>query len=113
MGRIYSEAVRVCVWLGKSTPSIAHAISFLNRNFAGTDEIVKTVGQFPLAFDFSEIPWLDIARLADMPYWRRLWIIQEVSLAAEIMIYCSDMIVSWETLCRCIDQHLNSPSYHR
>ncbi|CZR58878.1 uncharacterized protein PAC_08770 [Phialocephala subalpina] len=112
MGIIYSEAVRVCVWLGKSTPSIAHAMDFLNRNFSAQDRFTEPAHEFPFKFNFYDNPWLDFACLADLPYWRRLWIIQEVSLAAEIMIYCWDMIVPWETLCRCIDGLLSHPSYH-
>lgn len=101
MGRIYSAAIRLCVWLGPSTSFSTHAINFHNylseSNSIHRGDSTSIQSFIPL-FDSKCSPWLDVARLADMPYWRRLWIIQEVSLAEYIIIYCGEENVTWDTL---------------
>jgi hypothetical protein len=83
MGTIFHRAKRVCVWLGPEELWITRP-----------------------TFNFLEIPVLldrdnDLSRfswLCNLEYWKRLWIIQEVVLAADITVYWGHAILPWETL---------------
>jgi hypothetical protein len=37
--------------------------------------------------------------MCSRPYWHRLWIIQEIIFAEEIILQCGDDLISWNTLC--------------
>ncbi len=37
------------------------------------------------------------------PYWKRLWIIQEVSVSVNVMMYCGKASMMWDTLVLALD----------
>jgi hypothetical protein len=87
MGRIYSQATTVRVWLGLPDEFSLKAFRFLGN--PGTvrrmkDGIVELEG------------WEAVATLCKRKYWERLWVIQEVVLAARIDIHCGNMVLPWE-----------------
>jgi hypothetical protein len=47
----------------------------------------------------SEEDWLALYRLlVETPWWRRLWIIQEVSNGQKVRLVCGKKSISWDTL---------------
>lgn len=71
MGWIYSKATRVVAWLGESRKSNeALAEDQLGQDFDASSRY--------------------LASLADYPYWRRMWIIQEISRAREVSVWHGD-----------------------
>jgi hypothetical protein len=94
MGMIYSQAFTVRIWLGIQDEHSAHAFRFLKN--LDTIRNMKR-GQVVLH------EWAAVARLCMREYWQRLWIIQEVVLAARIEIHCGETVLQWDdfsqTLC--------------
>ncbi|KAK0716116.1 heterokaryon incompatibility protein-domain-containing protein [Lasiosphaeris hirsuta] len=100
MKRIYSQATTVLVWLGKAdnkTDKVFDSMSSLNlshddetrqewdsrRDEGWLDSQLTTV--------FSE-------NILSRPYWGRLWIIQELMLAQDILLMCGDRALPWRYL---------------
>ena len=73
MGQIYSKASSVLAWLGPETESLKRAFAFF-----------QYVIQLDTDIQPDEIPWEDIVRVVEHPYWSRAWIIQECILATEL-----------------------------
>jgi hypothetical protein len=103
MSQIYTQAQNVCVWLGVPDEKgrLAAAINQIRIlsdsckaiTKRGTDQLQEP----PPMSDVSE-DWKLISALLDVPYWTRLWIIQEVTLAKDISIHCGYKHCSWENL---------------
>ena len=96
MGKIYAGASRVVVWLGEPTPPIIQAMEFLARTKPG--DVVTKLQAGNRNFDyqfyrisrngrFSTVKSAEINTLLLHQYWDRLWIIQEVLLASEVIVY--------------------------
>lgn len=90
MSAIYSQARRVCVWLGLAN-TCAHSAFQLLKRMEMRDEIKLGIIRYPEE-------WYDMAQLCQRRYWDRLWIIQEVVLASKIELYCGDMHIPWDSL---------------
>lgn len=96
MGLIYSQAESVIVWLGVGNSATGSAINLLSTQ---TD----TTYTYRKPFDTS--PWITLLNLMAVralcrqKYWTRLWIIQEVLLAAAIDIQWGDEMCQWSQLC--------------
>lgn len=88
MGRIYSQAEEVLVWLGSSD--------------ANDDEAIKSMmddGRASYLFSGSKS-----ASLFEKPYWRRLWIVQEVLLAKQLVILCGAHRIELDVLQKFVDR---------
>ncbi|CZR68902.1 uncharacterized protein PAC_18803 [Phialocephala subalpina] len=118
MGEIYKNARRVIVWVGleKYQNSRADdaliAISFLedtkrkpiadfipSKNSARQRELLKK------GYDRT---WQAVLSLCRRNYWTRLWIIQEVVLATDIIVCCGGLKFTWGVLARLfakLDEH--------
>ncbi len=87
MGKIYSQATNVRVWLGMPDELSRMAFQFLGNPRMLRD--LKNSIIFPPG-------WEAVASLCRREYWERLWIIQEVVLAAQIDIHCGEEVLPWE-----------------
>jgi hypothetical protein len=92
MGNIYKGASTVIIWLGEEDPSSKLAVNLLRIN--------SYRDMFPTTIRNSPWIWKDIKQLCRRRYWSRLWIIQEVVMAANIMIQCGDSVIPWATFSR-------------
>ncbi|RYN19622.1 hypothetical protein AA0112_g11032 [Alternaria arborescens] len=85
MGKIYSRAQKVLVWLGRSTPLIAELLHDMHS--LKIDENLKLVWK---AIDDHE--WehkrLGLEELCKIEYWERLWVVQEYLLAKGVDMWC-------------------------
>jgi hypothetical protein len=93
MGSIYRRAKEVVAWTGED---LDLAIDFINRlnglkesKSALTTVVADHIGEGEAAA-FLEF----VAR----PYWRRVWIIQELALARHVTIHCGRLETSWSAL---------------
>lgn len=85
MGRMYSSATRIVVWLGNS-PSLVGLIKvFENNGMPSTDSTASLLGGdgYP-----------GIEELYENTYWQRAWVIQEVVLAHEVWFQAQDAMIS-------------------
>jgi hypothetical protein len=90
MRQIYSNAASVSVWLGEDDP-ITNSNTAMN--YLTTRE--------PYRHLHSHLFWNQrqakaVLALYNRPYWTRMWIVQEILLAKDIIIYCGPKIMSWQ-----------------
>lgn len=100
MGEIYSQAARVAIWLGDDEldeyalsvlqqweGQIKHAQPERDDGDDDDDENQSVTKAFNLAS-------LAADRILGLPYWSRVWIVQEVVLATAVDILCGDIVLS-------------------
>jgi hypothetical protein len=103
MGAIYSEAMCVLVWLGVGEAASSKAIDMLNQ--LGQDS--PTSDDYSSEYEISILdelatpegnqPLLAILSLCRQSYWTRLWIIQEILMAKDIIICSGTKTLQWES----------------
>ncbi len=105
MREIYVRAWTPIVWLGKEADDSDGALELVRElveTYPSLDQ-VSTLTQ-DLYRDpelFGEGRWRALYLLATRPYWRRLWIMQEISLGrADTPVLCGQKSVPWEQLSR-------------
>lgn len=112
MGRIYSQASQVVVWLGSADDSTQTAFDFM-RDFAGRmpDEVYRfTAVESGLFFSDSGL-WDKLGRpewsaaekhalvwLFLRNWFSRTWVIQEVVFASDAVVLCGIHSVPWQAL---------------
>ncbi|KAE8452758.1 hypothetical protein EG329_013030 [Mollisiaceae sp. DMI_Dod_QoI] len=94
MYAIFNRASEVIIWLGEvyDQSNIAmKTIATITKDYsmAGTPEVVPEVDD-----PFGR--YQAILSLYNRPYWSRLWILQEVCLAAKLRVHCGTKSVTWE-----------------
>ena len=96
MKQIYGQAAQVLVWLGPASEDSARAmdvIEYMTNADTSDDWIAKSM------LDPAQQPtWHAIARLFARPFWRRVWVRQEIAMAKEIMVMCGTRKVKWPTM---------------
>jgi hypothetical protein len=85
MKLIYSRAKLVIAWIGKSSEDSSQAMVALKRMPAESPSSRDTI-------------WGKLENVFARPYWKRIWIIQELSVAAKIKIICGLDSVMWDEL---------------
>ncbi|KAH8645799.1 heterokaryon incompatibility protein-domain-containing protein [Xylariales sp. PMI_506] len=104
MRTIFSDAVRVVVWLGPSGQDVKGAFDLL---LTIRDYITAPVDYFELGSNFSSVKtfeklarhnWAPLVTLLERPWFTRLWVFQEVALAQEVVVQCGYDQISWSTL---------------
>jgi hypothetical protein len=99
MGKIYEQSTRVIVWIGHLSTTdgdqdTATAVSFLHEIKANYSEYAYRPNQ----------PWGPLVHLCYKTYWTRLWIIQEVVLATDILVQYGNYSFEWDILAGILDQ---------
>ena len=100
MGSIYRQARRVLVWLGEETATSSMAIAFLERLntectlFELGDSLSSVALEQPWStirkLEFSS-SWESLGEFFSRPWWKRLWVLQEVALAHEVTMQCGNL----------------------
>ena len=118
MHKIYGNAKQVLVWLGPGDERTGNVFSLLER--FGTAS--SNYGVDPLDFK-DRLPWIaakkatpaqidlldqipqkyDLSGMDEfysLPWFRRLWVVQEITLARHIVLHCGEFETPWTTLIR-------------
>ncbi|KAF7932669.1 uncharacterized protein EAE98_003968 [Botrytis deweyae] len=121
MSKIYEQAARVICWIGvdegvefssahnvhttEFVPPIAiRTLQALSRSGRRSDQKLPTTGlPYSLLPSSPSRSLESLCRLFYRPYWKRLWIIQELTLAKEILVQCGEYSFEWKDLARCCD----------
>lgn len=129
MGLIYSKALRVIVWLGQLRLNV-HEIRRLHDGIAkvlsdqDNDEtsVEPNTSHRDLTFEESNamVPghYFQASQLLELPWFRRVWVLQEVFNAREIVAHCGTEILPWSIVLQ-INMAVNrrlampGPSYAR
>jgi hypothetical protein len=85
MGTIFRRASDVAVWLGDDQNIIEKALQFSHAGGSRTPDGETHLSSHPV---FKE--------LLSQPYWKRVWIIQEVAVASHLSVYCGDHKIGWD-----------------
>jgi hypothetical protein len=111
MRDIYSTAQLVTIWLGPASPASDAAMKslagyrvsimakFLRARFPGLMSSLRyTVARvYQICVPSSKI--LEAVRtLRDLPYWSRVWILQEIICARDCVLSCGNMSIPWNNL---------------
>lgn len=89
MGKIYTEAARVCVWLGSESEDSDLALGFISR-VVNLDDFDR------LAVDPSiSKEWGALSSLMKRKWFSRRWVIQEIPLAKRATLYCGTAEHEW------------------
>lgn len=89
MGRIYSRAERVCIWLGEGNVSCENAMDFI-------DEII-TLSSFDtlVGDETSASKWNSLVDLMHCRWFSRRWVVQELALASDATLHYQDKSIHW------------------
>ena len=92
MWRIFSKAEKVTAYLGEPFEGLEEAISMLQKFAKVTSpanyfilpaEVTALLENYDLP-DLSDGSWQGVFRFCTLPYFRRIWIIQECVLASSL-----------------------------
>ncbi|UPX20655.1 uncharacterized protein EKO05_0010881 [Ascochyta rabiei] len=86
MGRIYSRASKVLIWLGPARDDYSRAMMILADLILDPETHTVYSPSDLAAFEMTGNP--AFAALLQDPYWSRAWIVQECVLAAELELQC-------------------------
>ncbi|KAK4450296.1 heterokaryon incompatibility protein-domain-containing protein [Podospora aff. communis PSN243] len=89
MSRIYSGATRVVIYLGEAAHGSDVAMDFLLDNFSPTEGVFHS--QTPDLLDSLNCFFL-------RSWFTRVWILQEVLLSQDAVVYCGDKTLPWEAI---------------
>ncbi|KAI0811326.1 heterokaryon incompatibility protein-domain-containing protein [Xylaria sp. FL0064] len=102
MRDVFKRAQRVLVWLGEEVEgeSIEPLIS-LSQKMATMDLASLPEGRIARqdAVGFNRVHILALTYLLDMPWFRRVWIVQEVAVSREAILFCGYKSIDWSDLC--------------
>ncbi len=100
MGRIYSNASRAVVWLGGKSVESSLAIGVLSKTGNDSDWASFSDNSilFPPVTEKGILKLEAIRSICYREYWTRLWIIQEVLSATDILICCDNESLPWANL---------------
>jgi Heterokaryon incompatibility protein (HET) len=111
MGDIYSRASRTVVWLGSGDEETDRAFKICER--LAEEAIILEALPDP-SVDASNFPEYDtndscLQRLVDdCPWWKRVWIVQEIILAQDAILVCGSKEIDWKVFCRAINRLISA-----
>jgi len=121
MGTLYEQAESVIMWLGPEDETVSDAFIVLER-LGSVGRVPRSNQQLEEAraavshislwdfYDaacypaklgvepFNDRQWLSVAALLHRPYFKRVWVIQEVSQARKITVVCGRRLLDWGKL---------------
>ncbi|KAK4627319.1 Heterokaryon incompatibility protein 6, OR allele [Fulvia fulva] len=98
MHEIYQKATRTRAWLGENRNSGESALEFLTW-YAGRKALMNPSDVGGRHEDYETEGWSTVTDLMQRPYWRRLWVMQEIALSSsQPMVICGKKSISWYTL---------------
>lgn len=96
MKQIYSMASNVYIWLGCESENSRVAMDFLANE--GAKPLDRQVDDYRPIWNAQE--GKAIRDLCERPYWRRMWIIQEIIHANRLTVWCGSQRLDWPVLDR-------------
>lgn len=106
MGVIYSQARQVIGFIGEADETIITAMNLilLTANcFSAQGSLGDPISALGLASLISEIApsdrdWESIKGLTSRPWFRRLWVVQEIALGKDPVVVCGEHVFPWGAL---------------
>lgn len=98
MGDIYSQATRVKAWIGDADADSNYALDYVKYFRRGSLEPNE---QYRALQERAQQAFRVVAAC---PYWERMWVIQEIALASELLVLSGSRCVSWYDFCAVMEQ---------
>jgi hypothetical protein len=105
MRSIYSKAVSVVIWLGPEEDDSIGAVNFMEEISKLANRPAKVASILSSRDSIEDL--IAVAALFERPYWRRLWVVQEVFNARNVLVYCGTTIATWDVY------QISSDLFHR
>ncbi|KAG4438506.1 hypothetical protein IFR05_006029 [Cadophora sp. M221] len=96
MGSIYATASGVLIWAGEEADGSTEAMKAISAVPSQSRHLDPERGFDPMYNPLYIRHEEEFVALCRRPYWGRLWVIQEVCLAARLKIHCGPASVSWD-----------------
>ncbi|KAH6694853.1 heterokaryon incompatibility protein-domain-containing protein [Leptodontidium sp. MPI-SDFR-AT-0119] len=96
MGSIYATASGVLIWAGEEANGSTEAMKAISAVPSQSRYLDPETGLNPMYNPLYIRHEEEFIALCTRPYWGRLWVIQEVCLAARLKIHCGPASVSWD-----------------
>jgi len=104
MKSIYQNAYQVVIWLGEASDNSDLAFLWIGRLKSAFDELkarphtpISELELFNLIKDTAfDNHWVALRALLYRPYWRRLWVCQELLYAKEAVVLCGSKHMDWQ-----------------
>ncbi|RDW77958.1 hypothetical protein BP5796_05810 [Coleophoma crateriformis] len=91
MSQIYGYADRVCVWLGLDDKESNMAINFIKKEILQLEQFDELCTN-----ESNSEKWQSLLLLMQRQWFFRRWVVQEIALANDAMIYCGPDQISWK-----------------
>ncbi|KAF7547774.1 hypothetical protein G7046_g8904 [Stylonectria norvegica] len=103
MNAIYKGAKHVLVWLGPDKEGVAEVAFSMVHHLHGVFNDEEAHEAFKVAYSEhllrqSNKPWVPFSKLTKLPWFNRIWIVQEIGTAAPATLYWGDAEVDWDIL---------------
>lgn len=90
ISKIYGKARRLCIWLGPGDDESKVALDFVKR------EVLRLQDFDKLCDDPDATPkWNALLNLMKRPWFSKRWVVQEIALANDAVIYCGKEMIPW------------------
>lgn len=116
MWGVYKYAKQVMIWLGGPEDDAELAMNLLfdvanaivTEEFTGRKPVYLPTGSLPsFNFHYDAPSWIALAKLLERPWFRRVWVMQEVVAAKQAVLVCGQGIpIGWDELTKFIE-HLH------
>jgi hypothetical protein len=100
MRKIYERSLRMVAWIGRKDEDIAATIQDLPNMFTkARDHVGEPIGRDEAYWRAYGIltrrpsVWFGLYKILLQPWFRRLWVIQEVILSKDVMFVCGESVV--------------------
>ena len=94
---IYKCAAEVIIWLGQGDKQTEKAIEFVDKFWDERPQRYSELGEY-LFGPQAIVPWQEIETFFRLPWWSRIWTIQEFLVAKHLSIRCGSRTISWRNL---------------
>ena len=107
MASIYNRAMRTVVWVGDEDKDsviavrLIQALSVARQRFPA---LIRFPDKLQAETDLDLPPvdsqqWLSLFRFFSRPIYERMWVIQEIVVARDVVIRCGPARLSWDDIC--------------
>ncbi|KAJ4988146.1 ankyrin and het domain protein [Stagonosporopsis vannaccii] len=122
MADIFRKASGVIVWLGREDDYTADALEVIRKvseipmndwsNVHYTSFYDSNAAEYPYKPDLTYYNWLGFIALVNRPWFRRAWVVQEITLGKSPIVVCGSKVFPWERLSRTLSFIKATKWYH-
>lgn len=95
MGKVYSSAEQVLLWLGESTSETIDAFQYMRSK-----QNISWPGDWDRETDFSGLK--SLLSLLERPWFQRVWVIQEITLNEKVLMACGSDCINFNAFEPCV-----------